>query len=220
MVASSIDAARDLQAVLAARGIQASAVGADRLANWVVDLLFPWRRFDHPPVSTALHSVREAVASLGRIDPIQLRGFRTVSAGAEAHHRVASMLWHPRAVRAGMLNTLALLRPFLSVCLSGRALPLASSTLQLKVQGLLNARSANRFNEVETQTRAQALNDVEQRLFSDGERLIEGRLQVHLIEPSAEEAEDAARTVCSHLRELDIEAALEEDIGSSLILRG
>src|SRR5207244_1331474 len=44
--------------------------------------------------------------------------------------------------------------------------------------------------------------------------------QVHLIEATAEEAEEAARTVCSHLRELDIEAALEEDIGSSLILRG
>jgi hypothetical protein len=220
VVADFIEAARGLQAMLATQGIGASALGADQLANWVADRLFPWRRFDHAPVQTGLHSVREAIASLGRIDPVEMRGFRTVSAGTEAHHRVTSMLWHPRAVRPGMLNTLVLLRPCLSVSLSGRVLPLASSTLQLKTQGLLNARSANRFNEVETQARAQALNDVEHRLFSEGERLIEGRLQVHLIEPTAEEAEDAARVVCSHLRELDIEAAQEEEIGSSLILRG
>ena len=217
---SFVEAARDLKAAMANQGIQVTAVDADRLANWVVDLLFPWRRFSHPPAHTGLHSVREAVASLGQIDLVQLRGFRTMSAGAEAHHRVVSMLWHPRAVQPGMLNTLPLLRPCLSVCLSACVLPVASSTIQLKVQGLLNARSANRFNETETQDRAQALSDVEHRLFSEGERLVEGRLQVHLIEPTAEQAEDAARMVCDHLRELDIEAALEEDIGSSLILRG
>jgi hypothetical protein len=215
-----LEAVRGLQSVIAAQGIEATPVGANRLANWVADLLFPWRRFDHAPISVGLHSVREAIASLGRIDPIERCGFRTLSAGTEAHHRVASMLWHPRAVRAGMLNALALLRPTLCVSLSANVLPLASSTLQLKAQGLLNARSSNRFNEVETQARAEALGSVEQRLFSEGERLIEGRLQVHVIEASAEEAEEAARTVCSHLRELDIEAALEEDIGSSLILRG
>jgi hypothetical protein len=217
---SFVEAARNLQAVLAAQGIQATAVGADRLANWVADLLFPWRRFDHSPVSTGLHSVREAVASLGQIDPVELRGFRTLSAGEQAHHRVVSMLWHPRAVRAGMLNTLALLRPTLCVSLSARVLPLASSTLQLKAQSLLNARSGTRFNEVETQARALALSNVEERLFSEGERLVEGRLQVHLIEASAEEAEEAARNVCSYLREQDVEATMEEDIGSSLILRG
>ena len=215
-----IEAARNLQAAMSALGIPAAAVGPDRLANWVADLLFPWRRFDRPPASTGLHSVRETVASLGQIDPIELRGFRTVSAGAEAHHRVVSMLWHPRAVRAGMLNTLTLLRPILCVSMSGRTLPLISSSVRLKAQGLLNARSGNRFNEVETHARALALSNVEERLFAEGERLIEGRLQVHLIEASAEDAEDAARHVCSYLRELEIEAALEEDIGSSLILRG
>lgn len=217
---SFAETARNLQTLLAAHGIVAAAVDADGLANWVADLLFPWRRFDHPPVSTGLHSVREAIASLGRIDPIELRGFCTVSNGEEAHHRVASLLWHPRSVRPGMLNALVLLRPFVCVSLSARVLPLASSTLQLKAQSLLNARSGNRFNEVETHARAQALNDVEQRLFSEGERLVEGRLQVHLIETSAEEADEAARAACERLRELDIEAAIEEEIGSSLILRG
>jgi len=220
LAAEFIEAARALVSMLAARGVEVSTVGADRLANWVIDLLFPWRRFDSPPTTTGLHSVREAIASVGRLEPVELRGFRSVSAGTEAHHRVASMLWHPRTVRSGMLNRLPLLRPSLSISLSARALPLAFSTLQLKAQNLLNTRSANRFNEVETQARAQALSDVEQRLFSEGERLIEGRLQVHLIEPSAEQAEDAARAVCNHLREHDIEASVEEDIGSSLILRG
>jgi len=217
---SFIEAARSLQATLATEAIAASALDADRLANRVAELLFPWRRFVQPSVQTGLHSVREAVSSLGRLDPVQLRGFRTVSAGLEAHHRVVSMLWHPHAVRPGMLNTLVLLRPCLSICLSGRVQAAATSSLRLKAQGLFNARSAHRFNEVETQARAQSLSDVERRLFSEGERLIEGRLQVHLKERSAEAAEDAARTVCNHLRELDIEAAMEEDIGSSLILRG
>jgi len=217
---SFIETARNLQGAISAQGIQAMAVGADRMANWVADLLFPWRCFDRPPASTGLHSVRETVASLGQIDPVELRGFRTISAGAEAHHRVVSLLWHPRAVRAGMLNTLALLRPLLCVSLSGRTLPLISSSLKLKAQSLLNARSGNRFNEVETHARALALSNVEERLFTEGERLIEGRLQVHLIEATAEDAEDAARNACNYLRELEIEAALEEDIGSSLILRG
>jgi len=217
-----IEAARNLQAALQAQSIAATAVGGDALANWVADLIFPWRRLQggRPPVSTGLHSVREAVASMGRIDPVEPRGFCSVGGDAAAHHRVVSMLWHPHAVRAGMLNSLALLRPTLCVCLSGRVLPLAASTLRLKAQNLLNARSAHRFNEVETQARAQAIGDVEQRLFAEGERLVEGRLQVHLIEASAEEAEQAARLACNHLRELDIEAAQEEDIGSSLILRG
>jgi len=215
-----IEAAKHLQAIFAAQHIQASALCADRLTNWIIDLLFPWRCFDHPAVNTGLHSVREAVGSFGRIDPVQPRGFRTVSAGEEAHHRVVSMLWHPRAVRPGLLNTLALLRPCLSVSLSGRVMPLASSILRLKAQNLINARSATRFNEAETVARAQALSDVEHRLFSEGERLVEGRLQVHVIEPSADQAEEAARTVCSYLQELEIESALEEDIGSSLILRG
>jgi len=220
IASSFIETARRLQAMLAAQGIPASALCADRLANWVIDLLFPWRCFDHPAVCTGLHSVREAIGSFGSIDPVHLRGFRTVSAGAEAHHRVVSMLWHPRAVRPGMLNTLALLRPCLSVSLSGRGMPLASSTLRLKAQSLLNARSANRFNEIETLARAQALSDVEHRLFSEGERLVEGRLQVHVIESSAEEAEEAARAICTYLQELEIESAPEEEIGSSLILRG
>jgi F pilus assembly protein of type IV secretion system/type IV secretory system conjugative DNA transfer VirD4/TraG family protein len=215
-----VETAQNLKAVLTAQGILATPMGANQLANWVADLLFPCRRFDHPPVSTGFHSVREAIASLGQIDPIELRGFRTVSDGVETHHRVASMLWHPRVVQPGMLNALILIRPTLCISLSARVLPLTSSTLQLKAQSLLNARSSNRFNEVETLARAQALSDVEQRLFSEGERLIEARVQVHLIETSAEEAEDAARAVCGHLRELDIEAAVEEDIGSSLILRG
>jgi len=215
-----IEAARNLQAALQAQSIATTAVGADALANWVADLIFPLRRFDRTAVSTGLHSAREAIASLGRIDLVEPRGFRSVSGAGAVHHRVVSMLWHPHAVRAGMLNSLAMLRPTLCVCLSGRVLPLAASTLRLKAQNLLNARSAHRFNEVETQARAQAIGDVEQRLFAEGERLVEGRLQVHLIETSADEAEEAARVACNHLRELDIEAAQEEDIGSSLILRG
>jgi hypothetical protein len=220
LVSAFIEAARSLQSLLATHGINNTVVGADELANWIADLLFPWRRFDHPTIHTGLHSTREAIASLGRIDSLELRGFRSVSGGAEAHHRVVSMLWHPRAVRAGMTNVLMQLRPHLCVSLTARALPTAVSTLRLKAQGLLNARSSNRFNEVESEARAEALRDVEQRLFAEGERLIEGRVHVHLIERSADAAENAARTVCNCLRDLDIEAALEEDIGSSLILRG
>ncbi len=218
--AGFVMAAQTLQGTLASGGIQAEPVSADRLANLVADLLFPWRRFQHPPLRTGLHSVRQAVSSLGRIDPLEAGGFRTVGAGGQSHHRVASMLWHPRAVRPGMLNALAQIRPCLSISLSGRVLDAAASTLRLKAQGLLNARSANRFNEVETQARAQALGDVERRLFAEGERLVEGRLQVHLIEATAQAADEAAQAVCDGLRDLEIEAAQEEDIGSSLILRG
>lgn len=220
LVSAFVEAARSLQSLLASHGINNSVVGADELANWIADLLFPWRRFDHPAVHTGLHSTREAIASLGHIDSLEFRGFRSVSGGVAAHHRVVSMLWHPHAVRAGMTNVLMQLRPHLCVSLTARALPAAVSMLRLKAQGLLNARSSNRFNEVESEARAEALRDVEHRLFADGERLIEGRVHVHLVEQSAEAAESAARVVCSSLRDLDIEAALEEDIGSSLILRG
>jgi len=218
--AAFIDAASALRGTLSSYGIEAVDVDADRLANCVCGLLFPWRCLERPPIKTGLHCVREAVASQGRIDPVLPHGFTTVCAGRIAHHRVASMLWHPHAVRPGLLNGLMRLRPCLSICVSGGVLPSASATLRLKAQGLLNARSAHRFNEVETQARAQALEQVERRLFAEGERLIEGRLQVHVVEASAEAADAAALAACDLLREADIEATPEEDIGASLILRG
>jgi len=218
--AGFIAAAQSLEGTIASLGVAPVGVDADRLANLVIDLLFPWRRFDSPPVRTGLHGAREAIGSHGRIDTVGGSGFRTVGPRAAAFHRVASMLWHPHAVRPGMLNALALMRPRLSICMCGRALDPASTAVRLKAQALLNARSANRFNEVETQARSQALEDVERRLFTEGERLIEGRLQVHVIEDSAEAADESARAVCEFLRGQDIEAVVEEEIGSSLILRG
>ena len=218
--ASFIDAARALLSGFTACGMAPVALGADRLANLVAQLLFPWRRFERPAIVTGLHSVREAVASLGRIESIEPAGFCTQCAGRPAFHRVASMLWHPRAVRPGMLNELMLMRPCLSISVSGAALASAASAVRLKAQGLVNARSANRFNEVESQARAQALADVERRLFAEGEKLVEGRLQVHLIEASEQAADEAARCVCDFLRDQDMEADVEDDIGSSLILRG
>lgn len=218
--AGFVSAARALQATLQSSGIEAETVDADAMANLVADLLFPYRRLQRGPVSTGLDSIRDAVASLGRIEPVGPGGFATHCAGQVAHHRVASMLWHPHAVRPGLLNELARLRPILSVCLSGSVLPPAAATVRLKAQGLLNARSAHRFNEIETQARAQAIEEVERRLFAEGERLIEGRLQVHVVESSAEEAESAALAACDLLRDADIEAAPEPDIGASLILRG
>jgi hypothetical protein len=218
--AGFIDAARTVRGAIDASGALPVAVDADRLANVVAGLLFPWRRFDRGPIVTGLHGVREAVASLGCIDPIEPAGFRSLSDRLPAHHRVVSMLWHPRTVSPGMLNALVLSRPCLSVSLTGQTLAPAGTALRLKAQSLLNARSANRFNEIETQARAQALGDVERRLLTDGEKLVEGRLQVHLVEPSAEDADEASRQVCEWLRDQDIEACAETDIASTLILRG
>ncbi len=70
VVLGFIEAASNLQAAMSAQGIHTTAVGADHLANWVADLLFPWPCFDHPPVSTGLHSVPQNVASLGRNHPV------------------------------------------------------------------------------------------------------------------------------------------------------
>jgi conjugal transfer ATP-binding protein TraC len=212
--------ARDFLSAVRAQGFEPAAIDADGLANWVADMLFPYRRFDRPPVSTGGQSVREALSALGRIEPLEARGFRTLAARREAHHRVVSMLWQPRAVRAGMLNGLLTLRPWLSISLTGAALPPAASMLQMKAAALLNARSTHRFNETEAAARADAIQDVEQRLFADGERLFEGRLQVHVIESGAAQAEEAALEVCKFLEGFDIEAAVEDEIGATLLLRG
>jgi conjugal transfer ATP-binding protein TraC len=69
------------------------------------------------------------------------------------------------------------------------------------------------------QARGEALREVEERLFADGEKIFAARLQVHLSEPTAEDADAAASIVCKHLESLEIEAAAEQDIGSTLLLR-
>lgn len=213
-------AARAVHDTLATLGFAPEALDGDALASFVSDLLFPWRPLLRAPVAVGRASVREAIGALGRIDQIAPAGFRTVAAGGAAHHRVVSMLWHPRAVQPGMLNALPRLRPHLSVLLTSAAPSRTVAALQLKTRAFLNSRSSHRFNETETSARAAALQDIEQRILADGERLIEGRLQVHIVEPSAEQADRAALEVATFLQSQEIEAAAEEDIGASLLLRG
>jgi hypothetical protein len=213
-------AARVLFETASALGFAPLPLDGDDLANLVADLLFPGRRFVRPPLSVGAESIREAIGALGRIDQLGPRGFRTVAAGCASHHRLVSMMWHPRSVRAGMLNAAPLLRPRLSIVLTSTAQTRVAAAIQLKSLAFLNLRTTHRFNETETSSRAAALQDVEQRILADGERLLTGRLQIHVAEDSAEAADRAALDVAAFLQSLDIEAGVEDDIGASLLLRG
>ena len=157
---------------------------------------------------------------MGRIDAIHGRGFQSAAAGSVRHHRVVSLLWQPRTVCPGMLNGLSLLRPNLNISITSSLQGTAQAMLALKSRALLNARSTHRFNETEMQARVEALHEVEQRVFSDGERIAELRLQVHVMEDSETEADLAADAVCKQLQALEMEAAVENEIGGTLLLRG
>jgi len=218
--------ARNVLAAAHAHHWSTTAIDAEGLIDWVGSLLFP-QRLDVRGASPAVHNggplrneIRTAIASMGRIDAIDGRGFQSLSLGLERHHRVVSLLWQPRSVHPGMLNRLALVRPNINLSITASLQGTAQALLALKARALLNARSTHRFNETEMQARAEALQEVEQRIFADGERIAELRLQVHLAENSADEADMAADLVCKQLQTLEIEAAVENDIGSTLLLRG
>ncbi len=230
VAADFVASVRDVLAAAQAQGWQTRAVDADGLVGWLASLLFPQRtRACAKPAAWASSAqalgacageIRVAVAALGRIEKIDFPGFCTIADGVAAHHRVVSMLWQPRAVAPGMLNLLAALRPQQCISVSATPLSPAAALLQLKARALLNARSTHGFNETEMQARSEAMHEVEQRLFADGERVFEVRLQIHVVESQAEEAERSATAFCKQLQALEIEAAVEADIGSSLLLRG
>jgi conjugal transfer ATP-binding protein TraC len=217
---------RDILAAAHYQGWETHCLGPDELVRWTCAILFPQRANAHPALAPdSRHAfdrdeIRTAIAAQGRIQELSPRGFSSVAAGITRHHRVVSMLWQPRSVFPGMLNALATIRPNINVCLAASLLPPTAALLQLKARALLNARSTHRFNETEMQARGKALQEVEERLFAEGERILELRLQVHIAEATADEAEDAAAMVCKHLENLEMEAAREQDIASSLLLRG
>jgi hypothetical protein len=188
-----VQCARDLQAVFRSAGWVATAMDDAGLIDWVTGSLFPQRpdsddldltRESSRP-SRGFHEVRDLIASQGRITDISGAGFVSVSQQCARHHRVVSMMWQPRAVCAGLLNSLSLQRPNLVIA-AGMGVRSSSATLiQLKARALLNARSTHRFNATEMQARAEALEEVERRLFAEGERLLDCRLHVHIQEPDA-----------------------------------
>ncbi len=224
---------RDVLAAAQAQGWEPAALDAQGLVDWVGAQLFPQRgAADRPAGDHAVaddanrgldscgEELRAAIGALGRIEGIDGPGFRSVARGAVMHHRVVSMLWPPRAVASGMLDALAVALPRITVCVAATPIPPVRALAQIKARALLNARSTHRFNETEMQARTEALHDVEHRIFADGERIFETRLQIHISEDRAEAADDAAARVCKILEQADIESAPESDIGSSLLLRG
>ncbi len=229
-----VDGVRDVLAAAQAQGWEPAALDAQGMIDWVGAQLFPQRGAgDRSATSVATtddaepglnnpcgEELRAAIAALGRIEGIDGRGFRTVARGTTMHHRVVSMLWPPRAVASGMLDALAVALPRITVCIAATPIPPVRALAQIKARALLNARSTHRFNETEMQARTDALHDVEHRIFADGERIFETRLQIQISEDRAEGADDAAARVCKILEQADIEAAPESDIGSSLLLRG
>jgi hypothetical protein len=227
--AGFVGSVRDVLLAAQANGWETHAIDADELVEWVASLLFPQRLLAPAPAEGGAEAkpraglqtneTRVAIAALGRVESISPAGFCTWARGVPRHHRVVSMLWQPRAVTPGMLNFLATLRPHLCVTLSAAAQSPAASLLALKARALLNARSTHRFNATEMQARSDALEEVEQRMFADGERIFETRLQVMVAEPSAEEADRAAASIAKHLATIEIEACVEESIGSTLLLR-
>ena len=224
---------RDVLAAAQAQGWEPAALDGQGIVNWVGAQLYSQRRADDEAESDVAgatepddgsspcgEELRVAIAALGRIEGIDGRGFRTVRRGATLHHRVVSMLWPPRAVASGMLDALAVALPRITVCVAATPIPPVRALAQIKARALLNARSTHRFNETEMQARTEALHDVEHRIFADGERIFETRLQIHISEDRADTADDAAARVCKILEQADIESAPESDIGSSLLLRG
>lgn len=225
-----VAAVRDVLAATETGGWAPKPLDAAGLVKWVTRLLFPQRLLRQPTLfglesddadPSLLHNeIRVRAGTLGRIEDIGSAGFKTISCGQERHHRVVSLLWQPRSVEAGMLNHLAALRPQMTVSVTASAVSPNAALMQLKARALLNARSTHRFNATEMQARAEALHEVEQRLFAEGERIFEMRLQIHLSEADTDLADHAAAMVCRHLEALEIEAAVERDIGSALLLRG
>jgi len=221
---------RSVLAAAQARGWQPQPLDAAGLVAWILQTLFPQRlqaqhMADAPggigaDSSLGINEIRCAIAALGEIDQIRGDGFRSLCGAMQRHHRVVSMLWQPRAVAPGMINALAGLRPTLQICVSAQTQSTATAMLQLKARALLNARSTHRFNETEMQARSEALQEVERRLFADGERILDLRLQVLIAEASAELAEEAALSACKHLESLEMEATVERDIAPTLLLRG
>lgn len=221
---------RDIIAIAHSHGWQTQSFGAAELFAWLAAILFPQRlrpgAASEPAVARlpdthgALEELRCAIAALGIIDSIDGSGFRSVAADRPAYHRVVSMLWSPRAVQAGMCNALANLWPRSTICVTAASQSPTAALVQLKARALLNARSTHRFNETEMLARAEALQEVERRIFAEGERIVDVRLQVHVAEDSPELADAAARALCKHLQSLEMEAAVEADIGSTLLLRG
>ncbi len=221
---------RDVVAVAQNHGWTVQAMGAAQLVSWLAAILFPQRSPDRSAATATAASLgddpagdielRQVVAAMGQIDSIDGGGFRSVAADRPAHHRMVSMLWPPRAVHAGLCNGLANLWPRCNVSVAAAALAPTAALVQLKARALLNARSTHRFNETEMLARTEALQEVERRLFADGERIVDLRLQVHLAEPTTDRADAAASAVCKYLQSLEMEAAVETDIGSSLLLRG
>lgn len=221
-----VSTTRSVLAAVHARGWDTRAVGDVELIEWVGVLLFPQRaqgREQGPSIhlpGIQSDEIRTAIGAMGRVEHIEGRGFCTEAGTQIRHHRVVSMLWQPRTAFAGMLNGLSLVRPNLNVCLSASTQGSTQTLLQLKSRALINARSTHRFNETEMQARSEALQEVEKRIFSDGERIVELRLQVHVVEDSPSAADAAAEAVCKQLQALEMEAAVESEIGSTLLLRG
>jgi conjugal transfer ATP-binding protein TraC len=219
---------RDVLAAAQAANWPLVPLDGDGLVKFVSELIFPQYRcaglrgsaLDTADPALACNETRAAIANLGRIDMLEPAGFCSMCRGQARHHRVVSMLWQPRALEAGLLNELALVRPRLNISLSAQAIAPTAAILQLKTRALLNARSTHRFNATEMEARSQALQEVEHRIFSEGERIIEARLQFHVVEDSPEAAEQGAMEVCKLLESLEIESAVEREIGSALLLRG
>jgi len=221
-----IGVVRDILAAASAGGWNPTPIDAAGLVAWLEQLLFPQRLPERAAHGEGLDrsqfssEIRTAIASLGRIEAIEPSGFQTVAAGAIRHHRIISMLWQPRTAAPGMLNFLASIRPNLNISIAASAQSPTLALVQIKARSLLNARSTHRFNETEMQARNEAFREVENRLFADGEHILELRLQVHVVESDQVEADAAAAVVAKYLQGLEMEAAMEQDIGSSLLLRG
>ena len=224
--ADFIETIRGVLAVAHTHGLKVEPVNGDGLENWVATSLFPQRdiarrqRARREAVWGAGDELRVGLAAMGHIHHLAPRGFASSSQGEERHHRLVSLLRLPQALEPGLLNGLATLRPNLTVCLSASGLPPNLALAQIKARALLNAKSTHRFNETEMQARSEALQEVEYRVFSDGERILEMRLQIHLVEETQVEADEAAAIVSKYLQSLGIEACAEDDIGASLLLRG
>jgi len=225
-MAEFVSVARNVIAAAHSQQWETTAMDAPALIDRVGTLLFPQRSEGgmrspiHQDLSPFPNEIRTAIASMGRIEGIDGRGFRSLAAGSLRHHRVVSMLWQPRAVLPGMLNSVSMVRPSINISITAALQGTAQALLKLKSRALLNARSTHRFNETEMQARVEALQEVEQRLFSDGERIVELRLQVHVCEKDEAEADMAADAVCKQLQALEMEAAVENEIGSTVLLRG
>jgi hypothetical protein len=225
-----VDGVREVLSVAQAQGWSPRALDGTALIDFVGDLIFPQRKRQTPAdipnrpcpkhESPVLDDLRVQIANLGCLDAFGPSGFMSEAQGTEAHHRVVSMLWPPGGVAPGMLNEIASIAPVACTSVSASALGHTAALFQVKARALVNARSTHRFNETEMNERAEALHEVERRMFADGERIFEARIQIHVTDASADQADALAALVCRRLQALDFEAAVERDIGGPLLLRG